>query len=141
MSADAANPDAANPADAVDTADVPHAGEPVPSTPGDHRGDPVAVTVYWRPGCGFCSGLLRSLDRFGLACNRRNIWEDDQAAAFVRSVADGSETVPTVTVGDRVLVNPTGDEVMALVAEYAPERLPHGWEPRKPGLLTRLLGG
>lgn len=99
------------------------------------------VTVYWRPGCGFCSGLMRSLDRAGLAHRRRNIWEDDEAAAFVRSVAGGNETVPTVTVGDRALVNPTGDEVLHVVADVAPDVLPEDWEPRDPGLLRRLLGG
>jgi hypothetical protein len=36
-----------------------------------------------------------------------NIWEDPEAAAFVRSVARGNETVPTVTVGDVALVNPS----------------------------------
>ena len=30
-----------------------------------------------------------------------NIWKDPAAAAFVRSVADGNETVPTVTVAGR----------------------------------------
>jgi len=35
------------------------------------------------------------------------------AAAAVRAVAGGSETVPTVQVGDRWLVNPTAEEVCA----------------------------
>ena len=67
--------------------------------------DPTAtqpVTVYWRPGCGFCAGLLRGLEKTGLAHERVNIWEDEAAAAHVRSVANGNETVPTVAVGDVV---------------------------------------
>ena len=103
------------------------------------------VTVYWRPGCGFCSGLLRSLERMDLDFERRNIWEDEDAAAFVRSVANGNETVPTVVVGDTALVNPGGDDVLGLVAEVAPAHLPDGWEPREPGrvagMLERFLGG
>lgn len=103
------------------------------------------VTVHWRPGCGFCSGLLRGLERRGLEFERRNIWEDQDAAAFVRSVADGNEVVPTVTVGDVALVNPSPDQVLATVAEHAPERLPEGWEPPQPGRLgravRRVLGG
>ena len=71
------------------------------------------VTVYWRPGCPFCAGLFRSLERAGIETERRNIWEDDEAAAFVRSVADGNETVPTVTVGEHAMVNPSVDEVAA----------------------------
>lgn len=103
------------------------------------------VTVHWRPGCGFCSGLLRGLERQGLEFERRNIWEDEEAAAFVRSVADGNETVPTVAVGEVALVNPSAAQVMAAVAEHAPERLPEGWEPPEPGRLgravRRVLGG
>lgn len=104
-----------------------------------------ATTVYWRPGCPFCSGLLRSLDRHDLDYDLRNIWEDDDAAAFVRSVADGNETVPTVAIGDTALVNPTADAVLAVLADHAPEELPDGWEPREPGriasFLNRTLGG
>lgn len=64
------------------------------------------VTVYWRPGCPFCHRLLGQLDKSDLKYEKRNIWDDDAAAAFVRSVADGNETVPTVTIGDISLVNP-----------------------------------
>jgi mycoredoxin len=98
-----------------------------------------AVTVYWRPGCGFCSSLIRSLDRFDLQYDRVNIWEDEQGAAFVRSVANGNETVPTVTVGDVALVNPSGNEVLATVADQAPDHLPEGYEPPQPGRLTRAV--
>jgi mycoredoxin len=106
---------------------------------------PSAVTVYWRPGCPFCTGLLRSLDRAGVEPRTRNIWEDEDAAAFVRSVADGNETVPTVTVGEHALVNPAGAEVVGLLAEVAPDELPAGHEVPRPGPVTRavdrLLGG
>lgn len=104
-----------------------------------------SVTVYWRPGCGFCMGLLRSLERAGLAPERRNIWEDDEAAAFVRSVTGGNETVPTVTVGDRAFVNPAGTQVLQALAEVAPDELPEGYAPPQPGpvgrAMDRLLGG
>ncbi len=113
---------------------------PDPSTSSDP-----AITVYWRPACGFCAGLLRSLERHGVALDRRNIWEDDDAAAFVRSVAGGSETVPTVEVGDRALVNPTADEVLAALSQVDPDAVPDGWTPREPGAITRgfdrLFGG
>lgn len=103
------------------------------------------VTVYWRPGCMFCAGLLRSLGRIGVEPEQRNIWEDDEAAAFVRSVADGNETVPTVTVGDHALVNPAASEVMALLAEIAPDEVPDDDEAPAPGrvgrAVDRLLGG
>ena len=65
------------------------------------------VTVYWRPGCGFCTRLFRQIEDAGISHSRVNIWDDPQAAEFVRSVARGHETVPTVTVGKEALVNPS----------------------------------
>ncbi|MCY7300017.1 MAG: NrdH-redoxin [Ilumatobacteraceae bacterium] len=76
---------------------------------------PEAV-VYWRPGCPFCSMLRVGLARQGIAYREVNIWEDPEAAAFVRSVARGNETVPTVTVGSVSLVNPSAGEVADLMA-------------------------
>jgi hypothetical protein len=35
-----------------------------------------------------------------------NIWKDPEAAAFVRSVAGGNETVPTVILHGEAVVNP-----------------------------------
>ena len=88
-----------------------------------------AITVYWRPGCGFCSGLLRGLERQELSFARVDIWDDPDAAAFVRSVANGNETVPTVRVGDVALVNPTPRDVLRTVAEHAPDDLPDDLDP------------
>ena len=74
------------------------------------------VTFFWRPGCGFCTRLRSGLERAGVALDERNIWEDPDAAAFVRSVARGNETVPTVVVRGSALVNPPAAEVIALLA-------------------------
>ncbi len=74
-----------------------------------------AVTVYWRPGCPFCSSLHADLTRAGIEFQRVNIWEDPEAAAFVRSVARGNETVPTVSVGDVALVNPRVGQITELL--------------------------
>jgi glutaredoxin len=85
-----------------------------------------AVEVYWRPGCGFCSTLLRGLRRSGLPLRAVDIWRDPEAAALVRSLAGGNETVPTVVIGAHALVNPTVEEVLATVADQAPHLLPAG---------------
>lgn len=98
------------------------------------------VTVYWRPGCGFCSSLLRSLERHDVPHDRVDIWQDEEAAAFVRSVADGNETVPTVRIGGSALVNPSARDVLATLAEEAPEHLPEGYEPPEPGAVSRFVG-
>lgn len=103
------------------------------------------VTVYWRPGCGFCGSLLRGLERTGVAFDRVDIWEDEAGAAFVRSVANGNETVPTVRVVDVALVNPSPADVLREVRDRAPDQLPEGVEIPEPGRfarsVTRLLGG
>jgi len=75
------------------------------------------ITVFWRPGCPFCASLFRDLERAGVAFAALNIWDDEEAAAFVRSVVDGNETVPAVTVGDLVFVNPPASRVLAAAAE------------------------
>jgi mycoredoxin len=75
------------------------------------------ITMYWRPGCGFCSALERQLVRNDLTFEKRNIWDDPTAAEFVRSVARGNETVPTLTIGDTSMVNPSIDEVLAALVE------------------------
>lgn len=99
----------------------------------------ITVRVHWRPGCGFCASLLRGLERTGLHFDRVNIWEDEAAAAFVRSVTGGSETVPTVSVGSVALVNPSVRDVLHALAEHAPEQLPVDYEPPGPGLLSRAI--
>ena len=76
------------------------------------RVDP-RVTVYWRPGCVFCLRLRLILRWHRLSVHQVNIWEDPDAAAFVRSVADGNETVPTVVIDGRPIVNPAPSQVVA----------------------------
>lgn len=74
------------------------------------------ITVYWRPGCPFCGSLFRQLERESVPHHRVNIWDDEAAAAIVRSVANGNETVPTVMVGTIALVNPRVSEILAAAA-------------------------
>lgn len=83
-----------------------------------------AVEFYWRPGCPFCMMLHARLGPTNLPLREVNIWEDPEAAARVRSIAGGNETVPTVFVGDHALVNPSAKEVLAAVREHAPDLLP-----------------
>ncbi|MEU3048066.1 glutaredoxin domain-containing protein [Streptomyces sp. NPDC006984] len=82
------------------------------------------IILYRRPGCPYCTWLRRSLRAKRLAFTEIDIWADPRAAAFVRSVADGNETVPTVTVGRHAMVNPSAAEVLSAVAELAPALLP-----------------
>lgn len=94
-----------------------------------------AITVFWRPGCMFCAGLFSDLERLDVPHERRNIWEDPDAAATVRRAAGGNETVPTVRVGDAHLVNPSIEAILATVHRLDPSSdLP---PPPEPGAATR----
>jgi mycoredoxin len=103
------------------------------------------IVVFWRPGCGFCVALLRQLDRHEVPHRLVNIWEEPEGAAFVRTVANGNETVPTVAVGPVALVNPRVAEVLEVAHEHAPSAVPDGYEAPTPGRvggwITRALGG
>ncbi|MEM7341511.1 MAG: glutaredoxin domain-containing protein [Actinomycetota bacterium] len=82
-----------------------------------------AIDLYWRPGCPFCMRLEAAIEKAKIPTRRRNIWDDPDAAAFVRSVADGNETVPTVTVGSVSVVNPSPRELAKLLESEAPHLL------------------
>ena len=89
--------------------------------------------------------LDRGLLSYEIPIKRHNIWDSDEAAAFVRANANGSETVPTVRVGGSVLVNPTAREVLLTIQAEAPHLLPEGFEvpdlSRVGRIVNRILGG
>ncbi|MEV5536956.1 glutaredoxin domain-containing protein [Saccharopolyspora shandongensis] len=96
------------------------------------------VVVYTRPGCPFCTALRAGLRRQGLTFTEVDIWEDPNAAAVVRSIADGNETVPTVVVGEWQAVNPSASEVVSAVADQAPHLLPEQQPGKVDGALKAL---
>jgi mycoredoxin len=78
------------------------------------------VIIYTRPGCPYCYRLRRGLRRRGVPFGEINIRHDNAAAATVRAHADGTETVPTVRIGGRWLVNPTAAAVTTAAGYPAP---------------------
>jgi len=68
--------------------------------------------------------LERRLTKAGVPFSKLNIWDDDQHAAFVRSVADGNETVPTLRIGSVSLVNPKVKEVLETMRQETPDLVP-----------------
>ena len=74
----------------------------------------VQIEFYTRRGCPYSFRLRRALRRRRLAFTEIDIWKDQEAAAALRAVANGNETVPTLRVGDAWLVNPSADEVERL---------------------------
>lgn len=78
--------------------------------------DPSTPIVLWRPHCPFCRILFAGIEQHGLIVETRNIWEDDDARDLLNRRV-GSETVPTVLVGDEILVNPSISELLAAVGD------------------------
>jgi mycoredoxin len=74
------------------------------------------ITMFWRPGCGFCSALERQMIKHDLTFEKHNIWDEPESAAFVRSVANGNEVVPTLVVKGTPFVNPSIDQVLSALA-------------------------
>jgi mycoredoxin len=97
-------------------------GEPV-SERGAMDQERDEVVIYWRPDCMFCLNLLLRLKFTRLRYRKVNITKDPQARAFVRSVAAGNETVPTVVVAGRALVNPSKRQLIEAVRTHAPHAL------------------
>jgi mycoredoxin len=71
--------------------------------------------VYWRPGCVYCLRLRRRLGRAARKVHWVNIWNDPGAAAAVRQITGGDETVPTVVANGESVVNPDPDWLLARV--------------------------
>lgn len=88
---------------------------------GEGRDD---VVIYWRPDCMFCLDLLLRLKFTRLRYRKVDIRKDAEARAFVRSVADGNETVPTVVVAGQAMVNPSKKQLI----EVARARAPHAFD-------------
>ncbi|MCM3688467.1 glutaredoxin domain-containing protein [Kocuria rosea] len=71
------------------------------------------VAIYWRPGCPFCSMLEHGLGEDADSATWTNIWEDQDALAFVESLNDGNATVPTVVAGTEHFVAASPEAVAA----------------------------
>lgn len=70
------------------------------------------VVIYWRKGCPFTKRLRLVLGRRGAQAVWVDIWADPDAAAFVRSVNDGDEVVPTVVIDGEAFRNPSPRKVV-----------------------------
>ena len=79
------------------------------------------LAVYRRDHCGYCWKLERTLRAAGVEYDRRDIYTDPEAAAFVRSVNEGNETVPTVVLpSGEVLTNPKPKDLLRELGVESP---------------------
>ena len=74
------------------------------------------MIMYTRPGCPFSAKLKVKLALARIPYRAVDIWQDEEAAAIVRSVNGGNELVPTVRIGEEYLSNPSLREVRAALA-------------------------
>lgn len=88
------------------------------------------VAIYWRPGCPFSSRLRVAVRRRRDEIAWVNIWEDDAGRAYVASVNDGDETVPTVVIDGTAHTNPRPALVEHAVGAASRGRLP-GADPAR----------
>ena len=66
------------------------------------------LTMYSTSWCGYCHRLRSQLDREGIGYQVIDIERDEDSAAFVMSVNDGNQTVPTIRFIDgSTLTNPS----------------------------------
>lgn len=77
------------------------------------------ITMYSTTWCPDCHRAKRFLEQNGVAYQEVNIERTPGAAEQVMSWANGKRVVPTITVGDRVLVNPKMLDLAAAIGiEY-----------------------
>ena len=76
------------------------------------------LTMYTTTWCGFCRRLKSQLAREGIEISEIDIERDPAAAAFVMSVNDGCQTVPTVVFADgSTMTNPSAKAVKQRLLE------------------------
>jgi glutaredoxin len=75
------------------------------------------VAVYWRPGCPFSDPLRVAVRKHRDEIAWVNIWEDDAGRAYVASVNEGYETVPTVVIDGTPHTNPRTELVKRAIGD------------------------
>src|SRR5690349_10495564 len=79
-----------------------------------------SVTMYSTPWCGYCHRLQGQMDREGIEYDVVDIEQHPEAAAFVESVNNGNQTVPTLVYSDgSAQTNPSVMQVKEKLAALA----------------------
>lgn len=71
------------------------------------------VVMYTTPWCGYCIRLKRQMAEQGIAFTEVDVDADHSYDETIKRASGGFRTVPTLKVGDRLLVNPRVAEVKA----------------------------
>ncbi len=73
------------------------------------------VTMYSTEWCGHCRRLKGQMDDNGIAYREVDLGDNEDAARRIEVATGGYRTVPTVQIGERLLVNPSLGEVRAVL--------------------------
>ena len=73
----------------------------------------MTITMYSTPWCGYCRRLKRQFDEAGIAYQEVDVDATPGFDERIIAASGGYRTVPTVEVGEQLLVNPTLKEVEA----------------------------
>lgn len=76
------------------------------------------ITVYSTSWCGYCRRLLQRLTEAGIEAAIVDVDETTEFDQRIRAAAGGNRVVPTVEVGDMLLVNPSVDEIRAAMTKH-----------------------
>jgi mycoredoxin len=80
-------------------------------TPKESNMTTQTVTMYSTTWCGYCVRLKRQFDEAGIAYREIDVEVEEQYNDRIIEATGGYRTVPTIQIGDRLLVNPTLKEV------------------------------
>lgn len=82
------------------------------------RKDPIAtVTMYSTEWCGHCRRLKSRLSEAGIPVEEIDVDFRDDLSREIIEATGGYRVVPTVRIGDRLLVNPSLEEIRSTLAE------------------------
>jgi glutaredoxin 3 len=59
------------------------------------------ITIYTRPGCGYCAAAKALLNKKGATYEEINIWEKPGAREEMVERSGGGSTVPQIFIGER----------------------------------------
>jgi mycoredoxin len=74
------------------------------------------VTVFSTTWCGHCIRLKRQMDESGITYEEIDIEEQERFGDEIEATTGGYRTVPSVRIGEKLLVNPTIHEVKGALA-------------------------
>ena len=74
------------------------------------------VTVFSTTWCGHCIRLKRQMEESGITFVEVDIEEHERFGDEIAATTGGYRTVPSVRIGEKLLVNPTIHEVKGALA-------------------------